>query len=248
MEIPKKAGIYKLVCIVSGKIYIGKSVNIYNRLSYHKSCCNRKFGRFHFENALIKYGWENFEIDILEIFENFNKNLDKEKLFDREAHYIGIYNSTDRNIGYNICKYSTDRTGYKCSEEVRKRMSEGQRGKKHSEYTKNKMKKPKSDSFKEKCRRRKHTEESKEKMRISKMGKQMSEETKIKIRESKIGKPLSEEHKENARTARLGYKHSEETKQKMREARLNNLKLTLNTFEGENLQTKQTKLENKLKQ
>jgi len=223
VNLSKKAGIYKITCINNGKFYIGKSVNLYSRLNYHKSRAKKITGSTYFEKAMIKHGWDSFEVEILEIFENFDKYKDNDKLLELEASLIKKFNSFDGKIGYNICQFSTDRTGHKCSDETRRKMSLSRIGKPLSEETREKLRKPRkpgSEEFKRKCRERTHTIESKKKMRQAKLGKSLSEETKEKLSKCKKGKPLSDEHKENARFARLGYTHTEETKEKMRKTAL----------------------------
>ena len=117
-DLPTLPGIYKLTNLVNGKIYVGKSVNLKRRLNQHK---NNECETF-IKNAIKKYGLVNFRISILEVFPSRNHLIDK-MLLDREEIWIRIYNSTDRNIGYNFCKRSTDRTGCKYSEETKKRIS-----------------------------------------------------------------------------------------------------------------------------
>lgn len=232
---PKEAGVYKFTCINNGKIYIGKSVNLYSRMADHK---NRKVGRCYFENALIKHGWDAFKVEVLETFENFDKTKLKDKLMilDIETSYINMFDSINPDKGYNLCKYSSDRTGLICSNETRNKMSLSKSGiplskehkekirqailgRKHSEETKEKMRGFKhSEETKEKMRQSKLeiSEETKQKMRQSKLGKPLSEEHKAKIKQGKLEKPLSEESRENMRQAQLGKKHSEETKEKIR--------------------------------
>ena len=40
-----------------------------------------------------------------------------------ETAYIEYFNSTDQNIGYNLCIFSTDRTGFKHSYRTKRKMS-----------------------------------------------------------------------------------------------------------------------------
>lgn len=82
---PKKAGIYKLTC-VNGKVYIGKSVNIFNRLRQHK---NPKV-KYHLQNAILKYGWDSFTVEILEVYDKFDKEKDNKFLLERESFYIEL--------------------------------------------------------------------------------------------------------------------------------------------------------------
>jgi len=222
---PKKAGIYKLICNINNKIYIGKSINIYNRLATHKSA--KDVGYLY--NAIRKYGWDSFEVEILEVFESFDKNKDNDILLQRESYYIKLFKSTDRNIGYNRCGYSNDSTGIKssdetikklksktCSAEHKRKISISNSGKIRSEETREKISKSRigmkfSEKTKEKMRMRRHTDETKEKIRTARLGSVQTEETKEKIRASAVGKlksektkqkmrkPKSEQHRENIR-------------------------------------------------
>lgn len=195
---PNEAGIYKITCISNGKVYIGKSINLRKRINFHKSQVKKLRGMWYFQNALIKHGWESFEVEILEIFDNFDKLLDNKTLLDRESFYIEKFDSTNKDKGYNRCKYSTDTTGKKLSEEHKEKIRQSCLGNTHTEETKEKIRNSAYD--------RKHSEKSKEKMRkpkseehVEKMRKPKSDETKERMRLSKLGKPLSEEHKEKLR-------------------------------------------------
>jgi group I intron endonuclease len=237
---PKKAGIYKLTCVENGKMYIGKSVNICARLNAHKNSINRN-NNYHFQNAIKKYGWENFIIEILEIFENFDKINDNTKLLEREAYYIEKFNSNDNSTGYNICTFSNDCTGIpkkKMSEETKEKLRKLHIGRKVSDEAKLKMSQSKkgktgfkhSEETKEKIRRSKlgkrKTPEHIEKIRIAMTGKKQSESVKLKSslsRKGKPGKPCSEETKEKLRQINLGkrgFKHSEESIKLMRQSKL----------------------------
>jgi hypothetical protein len=220
IKYPKEAGVYKLTCINNGKIYIGKSVNLYYRLSCHKSCEKKSNGRYYFENAIIKHGWDSFNIEILEIIQDFNKLKDNDILLEKEKYYIELFDSTNPKNGYNICKSSNDRTGVKSSEETKRNISLGQMGRKHSEETKEKIRQSKLGK-----RGKPHTEEHKEKMRQLNLGKKMSIESKEKLRQIRLGSKHSEEAKAKMSMFRrgnryaLGFKHSDETKEKLRAAK-----------------------------
>lgn len=211
---PKEAGIYKLVCKISGKIYIGKSVNIRTRLCAHKNC---KTGRYHFDNAIIKYGWENFDVSILEIFKDFDKVRDNNDLLMRESFYIELYDSTNREKGYNVCKFSTDKTGTMRgphSEETKQKMSLASKGK------------PKSKAHSNHCRTanlgKKHSEGTKKKISEGNLGKEFSDETKKRMKESALKRGISKETREKMKLSRAGKPrkpHSEETKEKMRKVK-----------------------------
>jgi len=201
IKYPKAAGIYKLTCVHGGKIYIGKTVDLRRRLSYHKNC-GKYATNGYLQRAIIKHGWDSFTVEILEIVDNFNKLLDNDGLLKREAYYIELFDSTNEIKGYNLCKSSTDRTGHKCSAETREKMRQAQLGKKLSEEHKEKMRQsrlgiPRSQEDREKISRgqtgKKFSEERKQKLRKPK-----SEETREKMR-----KPKSPEHRENIRQAKI---------------------------------------------
>lgn len=126
--IPKQPGVYLLTCLTNGKVYVGESLNLYGRLSEHRCSENHEDNEQIIHLAIRKHGWQNFQVCILVSFDP--ENITKEELIDIEERYIAKYNSTDRNIGYNILKRGTSRKGYKTSEETKKKLSLAGKGKK----------------------------------------------------------------------------------------------------------------------
>ena len=159
-DIPRKLGIYKLTNMINNKIYIGKSNNLYKRISNYKYASHNQVICY----AIKKYGWENFDVEILQDYDNTDNNT----LLALETAFIDYFNSTDKNIGYNICLFSNDRTGIKVSKETKLKLSQINIGK----YLGNK-----SGTF-----GRKHTEEEKQKMKIAR-AKQDRTSTKKSIRQ-----------------------------------------------------------------
>ncbi len=192
---PKVAGIYKLTQIDSGKVYVGKSVNISRRLMAHKSCEKKLKGICYFQNAIIKYGWDSFKVEILETVDNFNKLKDNTSLLDREAYYIELYNSTDKDKGYNICKYSTDLTGIRLTNEHKEKLRISALGNLNrlgailSEETKQKIKMARTGQKNRLGTL--HSEETKERIRLSHIGRKHSEETKAKMSQTRLKKSNS---------------------------------------------------------
>ena len=230
-EKPKRSGVYKITCINNDKVYIGKAVDIDKRLRDHRNSKKDGQGNGLFQNAILKHGWDSFIVEILEVIQEFDKSKDNQTLLEREAYYIELFDTTNRDKGYNRCKFSNDNTGIIFSKEVREKMSRSKLGKKLSqehiekireanigrtlsEEHKEKLRKPKSEEAKEKLRKPK-SEEAKENMRKARLNSPLSEESREKIRQSLIGKKMSEESKEKMRQAKLGTKHSKETKEKM---------------------------------
>ena len=72
----------------------------------------------YFWNEINKYGWDNFTHEVL-----FN-NLTKDEAEWLEKMYIALYDTTDRENGYNI-SFGDTQKGCKRTEEQRKRISEG---------------------------------------------------------------------------------------------------------------------------
>lgn len=73
------------------KVYIGQTCDIKRRWrasSYVGNCL--------FYNAIQKYGWENITHEILE------DNLTLEEANEKEKYYITLYQSTNRQYGYNL--------------------------------------------------------------------------------------------------------------------------------------------------
>lgn len=128
-------GIYKLTS-PSGKIYIGQSTNLESRLKSYKTAHCKK--QVHLYNAILKYGFENFKIEILYSTEREFTHLNI--LLDTlEIAAIKKYNSTDKTLGYNI---RSGGTNGKCSEETKQKMSISQKNRDRSTLSeKNRIKK-----------------------------------------------------------------------------------------------------------
>lgn len=91
-------GIYKITNLINNKIYIGQSINIEKRINAHFAYAFSKGAKEYntpIHNAIRLYGKESFKWEIL-------KECTEEELDDLEIYYISLYNSTDRNIGYNL--------------------------------------------------------------------------------------------------------------------------------------------------
>ena len=179
--------IYKITNNINQKVYIGQTIKpIEKRFKEHckqSSCC------IFLKNAINKYGKNNFKIELIDTTDNdINSDLLEQK-------YIELYNSTNKEFGYNISlggrptmrgrkhtnetkeKISKANKGKKASEELRKQLSEMLNGENHPNWNKH-----------------------------------LSEETKSKISNSNKGKIPSEETKAKILAAKVGYKHQEETK------------------------------------
>lgn len=108
-------GIYSIENIINQKKYIGQSVNIKSRWMKHKSeLNNNNHDNDYFQKAWNKYGEENFEFTILE-------ECSKDMLNERECYYIDLYNTINRDYGYNLKSGGQD-TNY-VTEDVKNKIS-----------------------------------------------------------------------------------------------------------------------------
>ena len=112
-----KSGIYLWTNKITGDIYIGQSSNLalrfknYFNLSYLKSKEN-----FIISRALIKYGYSNFSITILEY-------CNKSELLNREQYYLDKLGPK-----YNILKIAGSSLGHTLSEETKGKISKALKG------------------------------------------------------------------------------------------------------------------------
>jgi group I intron endonuclease len=99
-ELYMQKAIYKITNQVNGKSYIGQSVNPYHRFVSHKSRArNHDFRSSQaLYHAILKYGEENFKMEILEWTEDYN---------EKERYYIHFYGTLSPN-GYNIAPGGED--------------------------------------------------------------------------------------------------------------------------------------------
>jgi group I intron endonuclease len=93
----EKCGVYLIRNLINGKVYIGKSINIYKRIIAHICSLTAKRTKEenpHFIAAWHKYGKKAFEYVILE-------ECSFEELSEKELFWMQKYNSTNSKIGYN---------------------------------------------------------------------------------------------------------------------------------------------------
>jgi group I intron endonuclease len=159
--------IYKAVNQVNGKVYIGFDSNWPNRVKVHKTSSKKQ--NYKFYRAIRKYGWDNFQWDII------YQSKDKEHTLSvMETYFIEQYNSF--NDGYNSTLGGDGTFGHFISEESKKKISQG-----------NKVPKPQT---------KEHIQKRADSLRGKKKN-PLSEEVKLKISIANKGipKPMSEEHK-----------------------------------------------------
>jgi group I intron endonuclease len=202
----EKSGIYKITNRVNGKIYIGSAKSVSHRLSEHKWYLkNNNHENPHLQNAVNKYGLDNFDFSILE-------DVEQSKLLEREQYYLDLYKSYEEETGYNIRRKAKSNLGLKHSKETIRKISENNKGKNLGKHL------GKDNPFFGK----KHLEETKQKLR-----RKRSIETRKKISECRKGMHLSEETKRKMSQSLKGKKpwnkgipQTEETKEKIKQLAL----------------------------
>lgn len=106
------SGIYSIKNIINNKMYIGQSINIYDRFCRHKNALKKKSHDNEFLQADWNiYGKNCFEFSIIEY-------CSVENLDNKEIYYINLYNTTNFNCGYNMTyggKANVVDTDYTCS-------------------------------------------------------------------------------------------------------------------------------------
>lgn len=200
--------IYKFMS-PSGKAYVGQTIDLRQRFKKYKSLRKKDIGPA-FYNALVKYGFENFELSIL-------ASLASQSLLDR-AEILAIWHeNTLKPNGYNLnaggnnaipTAESREKMAYKArnrSEETLKKLSEAGK-RKWENMTEEKKAKSLSHLSWEKGEKnhnygRKHSEEAKKKMSEANIsynhwrGNPKSLEWKLKFKASnrRNGVPVDEE-------------------------------------------------------
>lgn len=170
-----QTGIYRWVNKVNGNTYVGSSVNlgrrfkVYFDFSYLSVRINKSKSRIY--SAILKYGYSNFQLEILEY-------CTKENAISREQYYIDLLKPE-----YNLNPTARSRLGSIHSQETREKMRIFAQGRKHTEKTKKLIslatKGVNNPNF-----GKTHTEETKTLISLARLGKSiLSESIKAKMSE-----------------------------------------------------------------
>lgn len=241
-------GIYEIVNLYDGKAssYVGSSADIEKRWANHRSAlCAGRHDNAHLQAAWNLYGEDAFVFRVLE-------EVEGDMLSVMEQEYLSDY--FDRGHCYNIAHdavasmrgqifteehkhriskankgqvpWNKGRTNV-YSEECLGKMSDAQKGKKHTEETKRKVSEAKkgktlSEEHKRKAIKvligRAVSEETRRKIGKALRGRKCSAQARHNMSEAQKGKRLTEEAKRKISEAHKGKKHTEETKRKISEA------------------------------
>jgi group I intron endonuclease len=120
--------IYKIENIVNGKIYIGQTTTTpkIREHSHVYELRNNNHKNSHLQNSFNFHGESNFKFSVISWFNS------KEELNQAEIHYINIYDSLNKDKGYNIREGGHNG---KHSKETKIKLSIAHRGKNLPEST-----------------------------------------------------------------------------------------------------------------
>jgi group I intron endonuclease len=105
-ENKNKSGVYRWTNLNTGFMYVGSSVNLAKRLSYYYNFSSLTKKNMIIYKAILKYGYSNFKLDILEY-------CVPEECIKREQYYLDLLKPE-----YNILKTAGSTLGYKHTEET----------------------------------------------------------------------------------------------------------------------------------
>lgn len=201
MQVPSNYKVYVHITPV-GKLYIG--ITSQENVKYRWD--SGGYGYRHqplFWKAIQKYGQDNIQHIVL------LEELSKEVACECEKYLIAKYNAQNPHFGYNCTAGGEGTSGYVCTEEHRRAISERLKGRQHSEEAKLKMSLA--------AKSRVMSEEQKKQISDTLKSKHKPAWNKgIKMPEA-FGKKVSESLKQNP-TPRHTQKHTEATKAKISES------------------------------
>lgn len=179
----KICGIYQLKNKVNNEIYVGQTIDLQDRLRCHKYSPKKQepcvIGR-----AIGKYGWENFEVSIIESISDWDL------LDEREIYWISLLKPR-----YNVSQGGDVRRGHTLSEETKKKISDAKKGKKLTpEHISNRSKGQRGRVTSPEVRKR--ISESNIKTKKLFPPKKVTEETKIK---KEITRKINQKKKDNVK-------------------------------------------------
>lgn len=134
LSIPHASGIYQILCVPTGKIYIGSSEDLAIRLRTHRAALRaQRHENSYLQRAWNKYGESAFEFSVIElVLIGF--------CLEREQYWLDKLRSYDERRGFNISRVAgAPMAGRKHTPESLARMSAVQRGRKHTPETRQKI-------------------------------------------------------------------------------------------------------------
>lgn len=210
----RKYTVYMHTNKINNKSYVGITSQSVER-RWGNGGCRYKRNK-HFWNAIQKYGWDNFDHDIL------FSNLSNEDACKIEKALICLFMTQDPAMGYNQASGGEVNYGFHLSDEAKRKLSESHKGMFDGENNpmyaispKERMDESTYNNWKKNIQERMSSEETKEKLRQANIGKKYSEEVNAKKGRKgeahhNYGKTMPDETKEILRRAQTGKRYSDE--------------------------------------
>lgn len=198
----KTQGIYLIRNTVSGRVYVGSSVDIPHRIRTHKALlkagkqCSRTF-----QASWLKHGAASFEFSILELVEN------QSDLIAREQHWIDTLHATCPDRGFNVRLKAESCLGFRHTDEAKRRIGEASRTRIVSLETRRRQSVALTG--------KRLTEATKAKLRAANLGKKSSDETRAKQSAKLKGRKVSAAAIARTIEVWTGREHTAEAKAKM---------------------------------
>jgi group I intron endonuclease len=170
---------------INGMTYVGKTTRTLEERKQGHLKDALDGSHLYFHKSIRKYGFGAFEWTVL----YQDDDNDREWMDWWEMKFIRRL-GTKKPGGYNLSDGGEGGTGFKHTEDARRKMSLAGKG-------------------------RKHTEEHNRKIGDAQRGRKQSEEQRKKNSECHKGLPVSDETRRKMSASRIGYKHSEETRRKI---------------------------------
>ena len=192
------SGIYAIVNMKSGNRYIGRAVDLNKRKQMHFWQLRKNIHG----NKALQSAYNKGDPLVFTIIEQCKR----EKLNEREVYWINQYNTL--KDGYNLCEGGGTTTGYKFTDEQRKKISEAQKGRKQKREDVERRnatlrrRREMDPEFDERLREAHRRNLAKARGKLK--GRPMPEKQKRILSERLKGRYISPEHKEKLRTLYSG--------------------------------------------
>lgn len=164
------SGIYAIRNLLNGKIYVGSSSDICERIRIHKRDLRAsKHHSIHLQRSWKLYGENSFEFFLVELVE------DVSCLLEREQYWMDESDCYNKHKGYNISPTAGSCRGIKLSEEHKEKIRIAHLGKAVSKETRKKL----SEIHKRNpyWGGRSHSQKTKDKISLTKTGEKHSRST-----------------------------------------------------------------------
>ena len=135
----KLSGVYQIMCLANGRVYIGSSIDVSHRWQEHKKdLCARRHHNVHLQRAWQKYGAMAFEFSVIERRAPEALKEAEQRFIDANAQGFNISRFADAPMrgrkpsARHLARMARAQLGRIHPAEVRRRISKANRGKKRT--------------------------------------------------------------------------------------------------------------------